>query len=91
MAASILRKANVNLDGLKRRVQQELERLPRVSGGSGESISSRLNRLLMQAEDEAKQLKDEYVSVEHLLLRSDRRYRHGRPASQGVRRHAAIG
>jgi len=68
LAASILRKANVNLDGLKRRVQQELERLPRVSGGSGESISSRLNRLLMQAEDEAKRFKDEYVSVEHLLL-----------------------
>ncbi len=68
LASSILRKANVNLDGLKRRVEQELERLPRVSGGGGESISSRLNRLLMQAEDEAKQFKDEFVSVEHLLL-----------------------
>jgi ATP-dependent Clp protease ATP-binding subunit ClpB len=68
LASSILRKANVNLDGLKHRVQQELERLPRVSGGGGESISSRLNRLLMQAEDEAKQFKDEFVSVEHLLL-----------------------
>ncbi|MHB1423368.1 MAG: ATP-dependent chaperone ClpB [Gemmataceae bacterium] len=68
LSSSILRKANINLDGLKRRVQQELEHLPRVSGGGGESISSRLNRLLMQAEDEAKQFKDEYVSVEHLLL-----------------------
>jgi ATP-dependent Clp protease ATP-binding subunit ClpB len=68
LAASILRKANVNLDGLKRRVHQELERLPRISGGAGEDIGSRLRRLLMQAEDEAKQFKDEYVSVEHLLL-----------------------
>ncbi len=68
LATSILRKANINLEGLKRRVQQEVERLPRVSGGSGESISSRLNRVLMQAEDEAKHFKDEYVSVEHLLL-----------------------
>ncbi len=68
LAASILRKANVNLDGLKARVSQELERLPRVTGGSGESISNRLNRLLMQAEDEAKQLKDDYVSVEHVLM-----------------------
>jgi ATP-dependent Clp protease ATP-binding subunit ClpB len=68
LATSILRKANVNLDGLKRRAQQEVERLPRVSGGSGESISSRLNRVLVQAEDEAKHFKDEYVSVEHLLL-----------------------
>ena len=68
LASSILRKANINLDGLKRRVGQELERLPHVSGGGGEAIGSRLNRLLMQAEDEAKQFKDEYVSVEHLLL-----------------------
>jgi ATP-dependent Clp protease ATP-binding subunit ClpB len=68
LAASILRKANVNLDGLKARVRQDLERLPRVTGGGGESISNRLNRLLMQAEDEAKQFKDDYVSVEHLLL-----------------------
>ncbi len=68
LASSLLRKADVNLDALKRRVQQELERLPRVSGGGGEAISSRLNRLLMQAEDEAKRFKDEYVSVEHLLL-----------------------
>jgi ATP-dependent Clp protease ATP-binding subunit ClpB len=68
LASSILRKANINLDGLKRRLQQELERLPRVSGGGGESVSSRLNRLLMQAEDEAKHFKDEFVSVEHLLL-----------------------
>jgi ATP-dependent Clp protease ATP-binding subunit ClpB len=68
LAASILRKANVNLDGLKTRVRQELDRLPRVSGGGGESLSNRLNRLLMQAEDEAKQFKDDYVSVEHLLL-----------------------
>jgi ATP-dependent Clp protease ATP-binding subunit ClpB len=68
LAASILRKANVNLDALKARVRQELERLPRISGGAGESISNRLNRLLMQAEDEAKKFKDDYVSVEHLLL-----------------------
>jgi ATP-dependent Clp protease ATP-binding subunit ClpB len=68
LASSILRKANVNLDGLKRRAQQEVERLPRVSGGGGESISSRLNRVLMQAEEEAKNFKDEYVSVEHVLL-----------------------
>jgi ATP-dependent Clp protease ATP-binding subunit ClpB len=68
LASSILRKANVNVDGLKRRVEQEVEHLPRISGGSGESISSRLNRVLTQAEDEAKHFKDEYVSVEHLLL-----------------------
>jgi ATP-dependent Clp protease ATP-binding subunit ClpB len=72
LAPAILSKANVSVDALKVRVQRELERLPRVSGPSGGPeqvhVSSRLNRLLTQAEDEAKQLKDDYISVEHLLL-----------------------
>jgi ATP-dependent Clp protease ATP-binding subunit ClpB len=72
LATSILTKAEINVDGFKRRVEQELERMPRVSGpGTAPDqvyITSRLNRLLTQAEDEAKQLKDEYVSIEHLLL-----------------------
>jgi ATP-dependent Clp protease ATP-binding subunit ClpB len=71
LAAAVLRKANVNVEGLKRRVDSELERLPKVSGGGsadGAQISGRLNRLLTQVEDEAKQFKDEYISVEHLLL-----------------------
>src|SRR5438067_1994923 len=72
LAPAILRKAGVNLDGLKRRVEQELDRLPRVSGAGGGPdqvyVTGRLNRLLTQAESEAKRLKDDYVSVEHLLL-----------------------
>ena len=72
LASSILRKANINLDGLKRRVEQEVERMPKVSGSGAESdqvyLTGRLNRLLGKAEDEAKKLKDDYVSVEHLLL-----------------------
>ncbi len=72
LTPAILRKADVNLDGLRRKVEAELERLPRVSGPSGGPdqfyLTGRLNRLLTQAEDELKQFKDEYVSVEHLLL-----------------------
>ena len=72
LASSILRKANINLDGLKRRAEQDLARMPKVSGSGAESeqvyMTGRLNRLLAKAEDEAKKLKDEYVSVEHLLL-----------------------
>jgi ATP-dependent Clp protease ATP-binding subunit ClpB len=72
LAPSILNKAEVNVDGLKRRVEQELERLPKVSGQMGAPdqvyLTGRLNRLLTQAEDEAKKLKDDYLSVEHLLL-----------------------
>jgi ATP-dependent Clp protease ATP-binding subunit ClpB len=72
LAAPILEKAGVAVDRLKRRIEQELERVPRVTGPSGGPeqvyITGRLSRLLNQAEDEAKRLKDEYVAVEHLLL-----------------------
>ncbi len=52
-------------------VEQELEKRPRVSGATEAGkfyISQRLNQLLVKAGDEAKNLKDEFVSVEHLLL-----------------------
>jgi ATP-dependent Clp protease ATP-binding subunit ClpB len=69
VAASILQKAEVAPETLKAKTLKELERVPRVHGGSGDvSVSQRLNRILGQAEEEAKKLKDEYVSVEHLLL-----------------------
>jgi ATP-dependent Clp protease ATP-binding subunit ClpB len=72
LATAILRKANVNVDGLKGRVRQEVERLPKVSGGASDAdqvyLTGRLNRLLAKAEDEAKKFKDEYISVEHILL-----------------------
>jgi ATP-dependent Clp protease ATP-binding subunit ClpB len=70
LASSLLAKAEVPVEALKLRVHRELEKLPRVTGASADNlgITGRLNRLLGQAEDEAKKLKDEYVSVEHLLL-----------------------
>jgi ATP-dependent Clp protease ATP-binding subunit ClpB len=70
LASSLLTKAEVPVEALKVRVHRELEKLPRVTGADAENlgITSRLNRLLGQAEDEAKKMKDEYVSVEHLLL-----------------------
>jgi ATP-dependent Clp protease ATP-binding subunit ClpB len=72
LAGSILEKSGVDPNLVRTRVEAELARLPKVlstAGGPGDVyITSRLNRLLVQAEDEAKQLKDEYVSIEHLLL-----------------------
>jgi ATP-dependent Clp protease ATP-binding subunit ClpB len=72
LAASILTRAGAASEVLKRRIEQELERFPKVSSASGGAdqiyITGRLNRLLTQAEDEAKRLKDQYISVEHLLL-----------------------
>ena len=72
LASSILSKSGIDVEGFKRRIEQELERMPRVSGPGGAPdqiyITGRLNRLLAQAEDEAKKIKDEYISIEHLLL-----------------------
>src|SRR5436305_11771713 len=72
LVPAILNKADVSPDAVKIRLQQELERLPRVSGQGGSPdqfyVSGRFNSLMTRAEDEAKRFKDEYVSVEHLLL-----------------------
>jgi ATP-dependent Clp protease ATP-binding subunit ClpB len=70
LTASLLSKAEVSVEALKLRVQRELEKLPRVTGTAADNISvaARLQRLLDKAEDEAKSLKDDYVSVEHVLL-----------------------
>jgi ATP-dependent Clp protease ATP-binding subunit ClpB len=72
LAVSILNKAEINIEGVRRRVEQELERLPKVTGPTGAPdqvyVTGRFNRLLAQAEDEAKRLKDQFVSIEHLLL-----------------------
>src|SRR5512140_3204550 len=65
-------KAQCPPDLLAAKLEEELERLPRVSGdtttGPGVYVTQRLNKLLVKARDEAKKLKDEYVSVEHLVL-----------------------
>ncbi len=72
LVRSLFEKAKVGPDLLKTKVEEELGRIPRVSGdtaaGRGINITQRLNQLLVQAQDEAKRLKDEYVSVEHLVL-----------------------
>ena len=69
LASAILKKTEAPIDGLKAKLDRELEKLPRVTGGNGEtSVTSRLNRIMQAAEAEAKKLKDEYVSVEHFLL-----------------------
>ena len=71
LVPSILLRADIQLEPLHRRVIQEIEKLPKVSGSGAADqlyITPRLNKLFSAAEDEAKRLKDEYVSVEHVLL-----------------------
>jgi ATP-dependent Clp protease ATP-binding subunit ClpB len=68
----LFNKMDVPVDALKEEVEAELQKLPSVSGPGTEAgkiyVTQRLNRILMKAEEEAKRLKDEYVSVEHLAL-----------------------
>jgi ATP-dependent Clp protease ATP-binding subunit ClpB len=72
LAGCLFEKARIPLDAFKARLQEELDRQPRVSGdstsGNGLQITQRLNQLLVKGADEAKRLRDEYVSVEHLML-----------------------
>src|ERR1035438_6842170 len=72
LASSILTRAGVNVEALGKKLTGELERLPKVSGGASGIdqiyVTARLNKLLTSAEDEAAKLKDEYISVEHVLL-----------------------
>ncbi len=72
LAPAILNKADVPVDALKSRLENASNKIPKVSpsGGSPDQgyISGRLQKLLTQAEDEAKPLKDDFVSVEHVLL-----------------------
>jgi ATP-dependent Clp protease ATP-binding subunit ClpB len=72
LAPSILTKAGITTEALMRRLEPELDRMPKVSGPSGGPdqmyVTARLNRLFAKAEDEARKLKDEYISVEHVLL-----------------------
>jgi ATP-dependent Clp protease ATP-binding subunit ClpB len=68
----LVSQAGADPTGLKAEVEAELSRRPKVSGPGVQPgqmmITQRLARLLDKAEAEAKRLKDEYVSVEHLVI-----------------------
>ena len=64
---ALLQKLGVQGEGLSSALAQAIERLPRVQGGSM-VMGEGLRQVLERAEAEAERLKDEYVSVEHLLV-----------------------
>lgn len=71
MAARFIDEAGTDPAALQRELALQLDKLPRISGSGYEGtlqMSAALARVLSRAEQEAKQLKDDYVSVEHLLL-----------------------
>jgi ATP-dependent Clp protease ATP-binding subunit ClpB len=68
----LLSRAGADVDRLREDLERELGRRPRVTGSGAEPgkvyVTARLNRVLEAAENEARRLKDEYVSVEHLVV-----------------------
>ncbi|HWC03606.1 MAG TPA: ATP-dependent chaperone ClpB [Methylomirabilota bacterium] len=72
VARRVVEKAGGTPSALVERLQQALDRLPRVSGPGAPAgqvyVAPRVNEILGAAESEAQRMKDEYVSVEHLLL-----------------------
>ncbi len=64
----ILQKVGANVTRLRVQTGEAVERLPKQSGGAAPGIGRELNQILDRAEEEARRLKDEYVSAEHLLV-----------------------
>jgi ATP-dependent Clp protease ATP-binding subunit ClpB len=67
----LFERLKVSLDLVISKTQAALDRLPKVSGSGATGqvgITHRLNQLLVHAQDEARKMKDDYVSVEHLVL-----------------------
>ena len=64
----ILNDLNINFDYLKRDLEQAINALPKISPINEAYFAPETDRMLNLAENIAKQMKDEYVSVEHLFL-----------------------
>ena len=63
----LLQKAGANIENIKRQTDDVIRTLPKVSGGSP-YLSRESNQVITKAQDKAKQMGDEFVSVEPLLL-----------------------
>jgi ATP-dependent Clp protease ATP-binding subunit ClpB len=72
LAPSLLEQAGVSVPSVRQAAEQALVKLPQVQGaGAGPGqlhIAARLNQVLTKAEDEQRTLKDDYLSVEHVVL-----------------------
>jgi ATP-dependent Clp protease ATP-binding subunit ClpB len=88
VAGPLLQKAGVDLAGLRDALTRKLESLPKVTGGAEPGLSRRTLEVIRKADDEAKQLKDEYISVEHYLLAMSK---HDREITALLQQHGGVG
>jgi ATP-dependent Clp protease ATP-binding subunit ClpB len=72
LAASVLKLTGVDRTTVVRKLQDEINKLPRVTGSGADAgqvyMTQRLGRVFSRAEQEAAKLKDEYTSIEHVLV-----------------------
>jgi ATP-dependent Clp protease ATP-binding subunit ClpB len=72
LASPLLEQAGLSVPSVRQAVEQALAKLPQVQGAGATPgqlhVASRLNQVLTKAEDEQRALKDEYLSVEHVIL-----------------------
>ncbi|HEX7539245.1 MAG TPA: AAA family ATPase, partial [Syntrophales bacterium] len=69
IVTAALKKLGADTRSIQREVEKALNSLPKVSGGSTQAyMTPRLNKVLENAFEEAKKLKDEFVSAEHILI-----------------------
>ena len=72
LASSILKLTGVDRAAVQRKLEAELKKIPQVTGGGSDAAqiyaTQRLGRVLARAEQEAGKLKDDYVSIEHVLI-----------------------
>ena len=72
LAAALLEQAGLSVPSVRHAVEQALAKLPQVQGAGASPgqlhIASRLNQVLVKAEEEQRALKDDYLSVEHVVL-----------------------
>lgn len=68
MIRKLITKMDISAEMFTNEAEQAVNRLTKVSGGGQLYVSNDLNKVLINAEDEAKAMGDEYVSVEHLFL-----------------------
>jgi ATP-dependent Clp protease ATP-binding subunit ClpB len=95
LAHKVLSRLGADASEIESRIQKELESLPSVQGpGAGQMyLSQRLRQLLDAADEDARKLKDEFVSVEHFLLAltADSGFSGNLLKERGISREAVLG
>jgi ATP-dependent Clp protease ATP-binding subunit ClpC len=69
LVGDILKELNVNVETIRDQVEAALEKTPKVAYETGQIYATpRIAQLMNRADEEAKRLKDEFISTEHLLI-----------------------